>query len=156
MTNSINARAAADVFRFILKSKSAIQKVTKLALMEIGYRLVARSPIGDPDLWHPPYWPKGYHPGTFINNWQLGVDVIPTEVQVSGPNELGTDSYERLAKLQRWPAGHTYYFVNNLPYARALEYGHSTQAPQGMVGLTILEFPEIVRQAEINYAQLEA
>lgn len=155
MSNSINAKAQSDIFRFILKSKGAIQKVTRQVLLEVGYRLVARSPIGDPNLWHPPYWPKGYTPGTFINNWQLGVDSIPTAVQVSGQDELGTDSYARLSKLQRWPVGHVYYFVNNLPYAKALEYGHSTQAPQGMVGLTVLEYHEIVRQAEINYSKVE-
>jgi hypothetical protein len=28
----------------------------------------------------------------------------------------------------------TIYFTNNLPYAQALENGHSNQAPGGMVG----------------------
>jgi hypothetical protein len=32
----------------------------------------------------------------------------------------------------------TIYFTNNLPYAQALENGHSNQAPGGMVGLTAL------------------
>lgn len=153
--NSINAKAQADMFRFILKGKGAIQKITKQVLLEVGYRLVARSPVGDPSLWTPPYWPKGYIPGDFINNWQLGVDVIPNATYVSGPNELGSDSYTRFAKLPRWAVGHVYYFVNNLPYAMMLERGHSSQAPIGIVGLTVLEYPEIVRQAEINYSKAD-
>lgn len=155
--SSINAKAATDMFNIIYKARSAIQKVTKATLLEIGYRLVARSAIGDPNTWHPPYWPKGYTPGTFINNWQLGIDEVPRETQVSGPNELGTESYTRFSKLGRWPAGHTYYFVNNLPYAKLLESGtHSPQVPPGgMVGLTVLEFPQIVREAELNYSKVE-
>ena len=37
------------------------------------------------------------------------------------------------------------YISNNLPYAMALEYGHSDQAPQGMVRVTAAEL-----QARIN------
>lgn len=29
------------------------------------------------------------------------------------------------------------YITNNLPYIVALEYGHSTQSPEGMVGVTL-------------------
>jgi hypothetical protein len=153
-TNSINAIAQENVFRFILKSKGAIQKVTKSALIEIGKRLVYYSAVGDPTYWkHPPH--KGYVPGRFINNWQLGVDIVPTG-EIAGVDASGEQSIERITKaIPRWPVGHTYYFVNNVPYARLLETGeHSPQVPPGgMVGRTVLEYPEIVRQAEINYAK---
>ena len=36
--------------------------------------------------------------------------------------------------------------MNNLPYARALEDGHSSQAPAGIVGRLQLEFKSIVEQ----------
>jgi hypothetical protein len=36
---------------------------------------------------------------------------------------------------------------NNLPYAWALEHGHSKQRPNGFVGLTVLEFAAIVDKA---------
>jgi hypothetical protein len=153
-TNSINAIAQDTVFRFILKSKGAIQKVTKEALIEIGKRLVYYSAVGDPSKWqHPPH--KNYVPGHFINNWQLGVDVIPVG-EIPGVDPSGTLSIERMTKsIPRWPVGHVYYFVNNVAYARLLETGeHSRQVPPGgMVGRTVLEYPEIVRQAEINYAK---
>ena len=156
MSNSINAKAVQDVFRLVLKSKGAIQAVTKEILKEIPRRLVNYSAFGDPSLWSPPYWPKGYTPGHFINNWQLGVDTMPA-------NELpGTDSVDGIAaiarmhkSIPRWPVGHTYYFVNNAPYAALLESGlHSSQVgPGGMVALTVLEYPQIARQAEINYSK---
>jgi hypothetical protein len=39
------------------------------------------------------------------------------------------------------------YIVNNLPYAIPLEYGHSSQAPQGMVRLAAIEFQQLVDEA---------
>ena len=41
----------------------------------------------------------------------------------------------------------TIYFTNNLPYAQALENGHSNQAPGGMVGLTALDAAIYFREA---------
>jgi hypothetical protein len=44
----------------------------------------------------------------------------------------------------RQMAGHVHYIANNLPYAQALEDGHSTQSPpNAMVGLTVLKFQAI-------------
>ena len=153
--SSINAKALEDTFRFILKSKGAIQKLTKVVLKEVGFRLVARSAIGDQNLWHPPYWPKGYIPGHFINNWQLGVDQVPRG-EIVGEDASGAQSIARMnSAIPRWPVGHVYYFTNNVRYAALLESGtHSWQVgPGGMVGLTVAEYPQIVRQAETSYAK---
>jgi hypothetical protein len=40
--------------------------------------------------------------------------------------------------------------VNNLPYAVPLEYGHSKQAPGGMVRITLARFQQIVDEAIRN------
>lgn len=143
---SINAKARTAFFKFAEKSKKRIHEMTRWTLIYIGERLVMRSPVGDPSLWNPPVWPKGYKPGLFVNNWQVGIDRMPTGI-IQSVDPSGSTSLERLKKLGRWPAGKTYYFVNNLPYARALEHGHSTQAPYGIVGLTQAEFPMLVRMA---------
>lgn len=156
MSNSINAKAQDGIFRWILKGKNAIQEATKLTLIKIGERLVDYSAFGDPSLWNPPYWPKGYVPGHFINNWQLGVDEFPVGVIAGEDDREGTAARARMRKaIPRWPVGHTYYFVNNVPYARLLETGeHSTQVPpRGMVGRVVMEFPQIVREAEIEYSK---
>jgi len=150
---ALNAIAVNDVFKFILKAKGAMQDVTKMVLIRIGERLHYYSVIGDPKRWHPPYWPKGYIPGQFINNWQLGCDVVPGGwIAVSDPS--GAASKMRMRKsIPRWPMGHTYYFVNNVPYARLLETGlHSAMVPPGgMVQRTRMEFNQIVRQCEMEY-----
>lgn len=150
-TKGINAKAATDMFRFTEKAKGKIQRMTKEVLLEIGYRLVYRSPVGDPTTWNPAYWPKGYIPGHFKNNWQVGIDKRPNGI-IPGVDATGSNSLERLSHLGRWQVGHVYYFVNNVRYAYALEMGWSPQSPpHGMVGLIRREYPQIVRQvAERN------
>lgn len=144
--SGINAKARADIANFVSKSKNRIQEGTREILIEFGSRLVYRSPIGDPMLWHPPHWPKGYYPGHFINNWQVGIDAKPTGI-IDAVDPSGFQSLERLRKLGRWPVGHVYHFANNLPYASLLESGmHSSQVgPGGMVKITMMEFQSIAR-----------
>lgn len=150
---SINAKAKSDMFDFVFKARKTVQGLTKEVLLEVGKRLVNYSAIGNPPDWHPPYWPKNYIPGHFINNWQIGIDSLPTGIiqQIDGS---GQGSLERLSHLGRWQVGHSYYFVNNLPYAALLETGlHSLQVgPQGMVGRVKLELPQIVRDVQASYA----
>lgn len=156
-TRGLNLKAQDGVFRFILKAKSAIQKVTQIVLFKIGDKLVEYSPVGNPMLWKRHYWPPGYNPGHFRNNWQLGVDEAPAGV-ISGEDPSGEASMARMhSAVPRWPVGHNYYFTNNLPYARRLETGtHSVQVPpQGMVGRVSMEFPQIVREAELQYIREE-
>lgn len=153
-SNGINAKAQAGMFRFLLKGKAAMQDVTKRTLMKIGERLVYYSVVGEPTYWkHKPH--KDYAPGHFINNWQLGVDEKPTGV-IDGVDPSGRASLDRMkAAIPRYPVGKTFYFVNNVPYARLLESGeHSLQTPPGgMVGRTVLEFHQMVREAETEYSK---
>ena len=46
--------------------------------------------------------------------------------------------------------GQMAYIINNLPYAIPLEFGHSTQAPGGMVRVTVARFQRIVLEAIRN------
>lgn len=149
----INMAAVSEMFNFVPKTKSAIQKVNTEILKEIGRRLVLYSVVGNPALWRPPHWPKGYRPGHFINNWQVGIDLKPIG-EIPGEDPSGGASLSRLVKLGRWTFGHIFHFSNNVKYAYALEYGHhsSQVGPQGIMGRVKAELPEIVRVAHQNYA----
>lgn len=145
---SINLKARTDILRWNTRAKSKIQLFTKEVLLEVGRRLVDYSPVGDPTTWHPPRWPKGYIPGHFKNNWQVGKDFRPTGI-IAGSDYSGGASMDRLKKLGRWTVGHTYYFTNNLPYAYRLEMGWSPQAaPHGIVGRVRREYHSIARMVE--------
>jgi hypothetical protein len=40
--------------------------------------------------------------------------------------------------------GNTFFFTNNVPYIRRLEYGYSEQAPQGMVRRNLQNFNRLL------------
>lgn len=125
-------------------NRNADELVTEV-ITDIATRLDERSPVGDPSLWQHPA-PKGYEPGTFRGNWQLGVGVIPSgetgRIDPTGAETLGAI----IASIPEHPAGTVVYLANNVPYARTIEDGHSTQAPSGLVALTAIEFQQIVNQ----------
>ena len=93
--------------------------------------------------------PEGYVGGRFKNNWYVGFDSQPTESNDT-PDASGQGSNSRgLAVLEVFRVGQvsSIYFTNNLPYAQALENGHSNQAPGGMVGITALDAAQLFREA---------
>ena len=93
--------------------------------------------------------PDGYVGGRFKNNWYVGFDSQPTQSNDT-PDASGQGSNSRgLAVLEVFRVGQvsSIYFTNNLPYAQALENGHSGQAPGGMVGITALDAAQLFREA---------
>lgn len=94
--------------------------------------------------------PKGYVGGRFRANWHLSINVVESvtfdEVDPSGDETVAA----MVAAMSDFTAGQTAYIINNLPYAIPLEFGHSTQAPSGMVRATVARFQQIVLEAIRN------
>lgn len=93
--------------------------------------------------------PDGYVGGRFKNNWYVGLDSQPTQSNDT-PDASGQGSNSRgMAVFEVFRVGQvsSIYFTNNLPYAQALENGHSGQAPGGMVGITALDAAQLFREA---------
>ncbi|EJB8470240.1 hypothetical protein MW376_000267 [Citrobacter freundii] len=93
--------------------------------------------------------PDGYVGGRFKNNWYVGLDSQPTQSNDT-PDASGQGSNSRgMAVLEVFRVGqvNSIYFTNNMPYAVALESGHSGQAPGGMVGITALDAAQLFREA---------
>lgn len=132
-----------DLKRFADKYKANANLVTKKIVTDIGRRVVEKSPVGDGSLWAEPP-PPGYVGGRFRANWQYAFNVVLTG-DLPDIDPSGNVSISRIAANTGKPGIH--YIVNNLPYAERLENGWSTQAPQGMVGLTVLEFQAVVDKA---------
>ncbi|WP_019209149.1 hypothetical protein [Yersinia massiliensis] len=81
--------------------------------------------------------PAGYTGGRFRGNWQVGLDIQPDgetgRIDKSGNMTLAVGNY----MLEQFKVGtKAIYFTNNVPYAYRLEFGHSSQAPNGMVRIT--------------------
>lgn len=93
---------------------------------------------------------QGYVGGRFRGNWQFSIDSAATE-ELDRIDPSGSETIAALlSQVQALTIGQTAYIVNNLPYAVPLEYGHSTQAPSGMVRVTLANFQRIVDEAIRN------
>lgn len=133
-----------QVSSLILSMNSKVQKVVSGTVKALGADVVDRSPVGDPGLWRSEP-PKGYVGGNFKANWvhsfnaqssATSPDIDPTGgVSISRINQ-SVDAIKDVSGV--------HFLSNNLPYAIALERGWSSQAPEGMVELTVLDFPRIV------------
>jgi len=139
----------ADLTKFCKEeAPTYIDSTVRKAVIEIGNRLVYRSPVGDATAWNMPP-PPGYVGGRFRANWQYGFGASP-EGDLPDIDASGGAAINRIVSgaLTNQAVG-VHYIVNNLPYAQRLEDGWSGQAPNGMISLTELEFPEIMRRAAL-------
>ena len=135
-----------DISAFVKKAKGSADAVVRKVVLDVGARIVERSPVGDGSLWkNPP--PKGYIGGRFRANWQASEGTSPSG-DLPDIDPTGSASNERIAAaIPINAAGGKYFLANNLPYAERLETGWSKQAPAGMVGLVVEEFTSIVDDA---------
>lgn len=136
-----------DLRNFVNKTNDKTEAVVKRIVAGVAQSVIEMSPVGDASYWESPP-PKGYIGGRFRGNWDYGFNSLPTSVfetiDPSGQTSLG----RTVGGLNNQKAtGGIHYIVNNLPYAQALEDGWSRQAPQGMVGLTVLRFNQIVGES---------
>ena len=94
--------------------------------------------------------PEGYVGGRFRGNWHLSIDVVEN-VTFDEVDPTGRETIAALVSaVSDFTAGQAAYLINNLPYGIALEYGHSKQAPGGMVRITVARFQQIVDEAIRN------
>ena len=94
--------------------------------------------------------PEGYVGGRFRGNWMFSIGA-PDSTTTEEVDPSGTKSTARIiAGSLEFKAGDTCYITNSLGYAIPLEFGHSTQAPGGMVRITVSRFQQIVLEAIRN------
>lgn len=88
------------------------------------HNIVNRTPVGNPNLWEPPYWPQGYSPGHLKANWKI-------------------EHQDNVVIIS-----------NDAPYAYAIETGHSRkQAPMGMMRVSLKEFDAILKKVKSKYTK---
>jgi hypothetical protein len=141
---------ALDLAKFADKVKGRADDVVGDVVAQIAQQLDMRSPVGDATYWKSPP-PKGYVGGRFRGGWQLGVDIRPAG-DTGRIDPTGDATRQAIyAEIPDDAAGKVYYLTNNVPYANRIEDGWSRQAPAGLVGLTAIEFPQMVEQAVRAY-----
>jgi len=121
-----------DIQRYVDAANGKIDLVIRKISLDLFRRVVMKSPVDT---------------GRFKGNWQVQIGSIPGGT-LKLDDKAGTATIARVtAETLKLKAGEVIYLVNNLEYARALEYGHSKQAPKGMVRITVAEFPQVVNKA---------
>jgi hypothetical protein len=133
-----------DVKKFNKKVEKTATKIFRGTALELFVRIIKRTPVGNPSLWASGA-PAGYVGGRLRGNWQVDINKSPDE-QLDTIDASGTAPIANAAtKMQRAKLGDTIHITNNLDYAEAVEDGHSSQAPAGMVKVTTTEFKNIVK-----------
>lgn len=91
----------------------------------------------------------GYVGGRFRGNWQVTFDVQPEDsLERVDPQGNDTKAAAKSAMLSFTSAVGQIWVTNNLPYGPRLEFeGWSSQAPAGMVRISVTEFQTFVNQA---------
>lgn len=145
MSFSLDLKAFAD------RTNATANAIVRDTVIQVDRALVEKTPVGNPLLWaNPDAAPPGYVGGRLRANWQYGENA-PREGELWTPI-TGPFPDKNPIEVAAEAGGKTHYLVNNLPYAQAIEDGHSEkQAPAGMVGITVLEFQPIVREIAASY-----
>lgn len=136
---------ALDLAALVKKKQNTLDKIVRKVVLDIGARVVLRTPVGDGKYWKSPP-PPGYIGGHARANWQYGEGSVPQGF-TGAIDASGQVSLSSIAKIKPDAAGKVHYLTNNLPYAQRLENGWSRQAPHGMVAVTVVEFQSLVRDA---------
>jgi len=134
------AEFADEVKKWEKKTADKLDLATRQIALQIFSRIIIKSPVDT---------------GRFRGNWQLAIGSAP-DGTLELDDKTGTATITKgTATSLGVNAGDIIYFANNLPYAQRLETGgypdgpkvvngHSSQAPNGMVALTVQEFKSIV------------
>ncbi|CAI8830764.1 HK97 gp10 family phage protein [Pseudomonas sp. IT-P2] len=120
---------------FAEKTREVIDDVFREVVIEIGTSVIRLSPVDT---------------GRFKGNWQFTIG-SPSNQSLDTVDKAGHETIAALvAQVSSLEAGQIAYIVNNLVYGVPLEYGHSAQAPAGMVQITLARFQQIVEEAIRN------
>lgn len=119
---------SSDIRAWSKKTQDAATRIIRGSALEIFGAIVRRTPV---------------RTGRLRGNWQCEINTIPD-------GEVNTTASQALSRVSKKTSlmklTDRIYLVNNLPYAGVIENGSSTQAPNGMVKVTIAEWQRIVAQ----------
>lgn len=141
-------RFALDIAAFAEKAQGNADAVIRKVAIDMLARVVLRTPVGNPSLWKHKA-PPGYVGGRLRGNWNVSIGTRPGIVMQDAIDPSGRTTIEKgTAVLVGYRSGPSIHISNSLPYARPVEYGHSSiQSPAGMVRLTVQEFQRFVNEA---------
>ncbi len=129
----------------------ASEKIINATVLQMYKNIIDRTPVGNPALWSYPA-PKGYDPGTLKASWSIsfGSNMRNTKGQFTSGSQM-TNAGGLSLKINGSDTKQTISIYNNQPYAQRVENGWSTQAPQGMMRISVAEYTSILGQNTARY-----
>tara|TARA_R110002167_G_scaffold75830_2_gene211566 strand:+ start:352 stop:807 length:456 start_codon:yes stop_codon:yes gene_type:complete len=136
---------ASDIKKFAIGAGVHTDEAVRAFNTEITRQVIQLTPVGNPDLWKSAP-PAGYAGGQAKANWFATIGQPSTVIADDARARNATKPMRWAeAAIQKSP-GEVYYLANNLPYIRRLEYeGWSTQAPAGMVRITMAKANRLLK-----------
>ena len=119
---------ANDLKKFAKLSIEKQDRVVRSSFIQLGNEMEFKSPVD-----------KGFFKSAWIGGIGNPVDFVSID---SGRDAVGSLH----AMLGGFKVGQVFYYTNSMPYALKLEYGHSDQAPGGIVRLTARRWNKIVNE----------
>ena len=108
---------ASDIRKYAEVRKMDLKEVVIESLFDLSASVIIKTPIKT---------------GFLANNWQ------PTQDMPASGIVEARSTDEEIKSTIAASLGGSYYLVNNLPYAKPIEFlGHSDKAPQGMLRISI-------------------
>lgn len=136
-----------DVTKWARKANGNVDAAIRKIAFDMGARIIMRTPV---------------RTGRARANWMFATgspnitntkDVDPYRVPVNGQGLGRAAAKDRLSDgLASYSPRRdkSLFLTNSLPYIGKLEYGHSQQAPAGMVRVTLTEFAQVVQGSVVS------
>lgn len=127
-----------DLSKWIEKTKIDMNVVIRKIALDLFSRIVLKTPV---------------RTGRARMNWHVSIGQIRDElIDLKGEYSAAGSQQKAIAgattKILSYSNAELAIFIlNNLPYIEVLEEGSSIQAPNGMVKITLEEYPHIVEDA---------
>lgn len=146
-----------NVFKALDNKKVEANNKCRRAIMVTFRNVIKGTPVGNPDLWlynHPTrgyidyvgyFGRPDYVGGRARNNWFLTTDKPSLKTREKHKGD-GGDAATVISGMPSDIMNKTIYLTNNMPYIVALEYGHSSQAPEGWVRSEVIKLKSKIRQ----------
>lgn len=136
MANYMIRKFKGDIDAWIKAAESTVEEAVEIFVRDVHTALVMRSPVDT---------------GRFRGNWQITFNSIPNHainrMDKGGSTVISEEQAKTYGMFKRGGAITSVHFSNMLIYANALEYGHSQQAPEGVVGLVAMRLRSYMANA---------
>jgi hypothetical protein len=122
-----------DLGTFASKTGIRMDKVVRKVLLDFFRDLLVSTPVDT---------------GNARSNWFFGFTRLDSTQPQTSASKNGSPSLKRcLDFAANLHAGGVFYITNNVVYIMRLEYGSSTQAPDGMARVTVARWQNYVNSA---------